>query len=130
MKNKSCSRIKLLVWCAGFSATVFLTASRADTSPQDTPQQESLPSIKALEPLDSTRDIISHQLIRFADSIDTFFAGDRVYDELQESHIKVYLLQTNVENEEPLYQTKIKAKLVFPKTQERLKLLIESDDED
>ncbi|WP_455217158.1 hypothetical protein, partial [Kaarinaea lacus] len=116
-------------------ANVFLTAAMADTPPQDappqdTPKQEEPPSISALEPFDNTVDIISHQVVRLADSIDTFFAGDRVYEELQESHVKVYLLQTHTENEKPLYETKIKAKLTFPKTERRLKLLIETDEVD
>lgn len=96
-----------------------------------TPEKDSdIPSIRALERFDAPRDTISRQVVRFADRVDTFFSGDRVYDELQESHIKLYIIQTHFEHDKPVYDTKIKAKLNFPKTEKKLKLLVESDEEE
>lgn len=96
----------------------------------DSQNDELLPSIKILEPLDTPRDAISHGVASFADWIDTFFAGDRVYDEIQESHVKYYAQQTYFDKDGPSFYSKLKVKLVFPKTEKRLKLLIESEEDD
>jgi len=92
--------------------------------------EEPIPSIKILEDYDSYRDTASQQVTRFANWIDNFFADDRIYDEQQGSYIKLYLLQTYFEDDEPLYDAQVKARLDIPKTQKKLQLLIESDDED
>lgn len=125
MINKPTSTFKTIIIFLGL--TLCFIQARADT---DSQEKDELPSIKALERFDSPRNIISNQVVRFADWVDTFFAGDRAYDELQGSYIKLYLLQTNLDHEKPAYDTKLKAKLVFPKTQKRLKLLIERDEEE
>ena len=106
-----------------FSPTVY-----AETLPKD--KMEEIPSIESLEKFDSYRDTASHQVTRFANWIDNFFADDRIYDEKQGSHIKLNLLQTYFEDYKPEYEAEIKAKLDLPKTQGKLQLLIESDDED
>lgn len=93
-------------------------------------QAEPIPSIELLEPLDSYRDSASGYVTDFANWIDNFFADDFDYDERQGSHIKLYLLQTHFEDDKPVYDAKIKAKLDLPKTQKKLQLLIESVDED
>ncbi len=93
-------------------------------------QAEPSPSIEALEKYDSHRDLASKQVTDFANWIDNFFADDFDYDERQGSHIKLYLLQTHFEDDKPVYDAKIKAKLDLPKTQNKLQLLIESVDED
>lgn len=123
------SRLSILqlFHCGLVSAFCFSSSVNAADAGQ---QNDALPSIKLLEPLDTPRDFISQQVVNFADSIDAFFAGDRVYDELQESHIKIYIQQIHYEKRSPLYETKIKAKLAFPKTQKRLKLLIESEEDE
>jgi hypothetical protein len=123
----SVNKYKILTIAIGLTQVFCFTTVNADTNNLKNDEQ---PSIEALEPFDATRDTISHQVVSFADWIDTFFAGDRVYDELQESHVKIYMLQTHFEHDKPLYQTKIKAKLNFPKTEQRLKLLIESGEDD
>ncbi len=92
--------------------------------------EEPLPSIGVLESYDSYRDTASRQVTRFANWIDNFFADDRIYDEKQGSYIKLHLLQTYFEDDKPLYDAQIKAKLDIPKTQQRLQLFIESNDED
>ena len=103
-------------------------ALHAETAPIK--KEDQLPSIRTLEPLDRYRDTASQKVTRFANWIDNFFANDRIYDETQGSYIKLYLLQTYSENDKPIYDAQIKAKLDVPKTQKRLQLFIISDDED
>lgn len=111
----------------GLLPALLCATVKADDSVQ---KDEPLPSLSILEPLDKPRDVISRQVINFADWIDTFFAGDRVYDELQESHVKLYIQQTYFDNNGPSYYSKLKVKLVFPKTEKRLKLLIEDEEDE
>lgn len=127
MKSLLANRYKIIAFSIGLTQALCVASVNAETASQKADEQ---PSIKAIEPFDATRDVISYQVVRFADWIDTFFAGERAYDELQESHVKIYVLQTHFEHDKPLYETKVKAKLTFPKTQKRLKLLIESEDDD
>lgn len=123
MKNQPVNKYKIIAFSIGLTQALCITSVNAETASQKADEQ---PSIKALEPFDATRDAISNQVVRFADWIDTFFAGERVYDdELQESFVKIYMLQTHLEHDKPLYEKKIKAILTFPKTEQRLKLLIE-----
>jgi len=103
-------------------------ALHAETSP--TKEEDQLPSIRTLEPLDRYRDTASQKVTRFANWIDNFFANDRIYNEAQRSYIKLYLIQTHIENNKSIYDAQIKAKLDIPKTQKRLQLFIESIDED
>ena len=93
-------------------------------------QAEPIPSIELLEPLDSYRDSASEYVTDFANWIDNFFADDRIYDEKQGSYIKLNILQTYFEDDEPVYDAQIKAKLDIPKTQKRLQLFVESIDAD
>jgi hypothetical protein len=91
--------------------------------------EEPPPSIGVLESYDSYRDTASRQVTRFANWIDNYFADDRVYDEKQGSYLKLNILQTYFENDDPLYDAQIRAKLDIPKTQKRLQLFILSNDE-
>ncbi len=91
--------------------------------------EEPLPSIEVLEGYDSYRDTASQQVTRFANWIDNYFADDRIYDEKQGSYLKLNILQTYFENDDPLYDAQIRAKLDIPKTQKRLQLFILSNDE-
>lgn len=91
---------------------------------------EALPSIKVLEPLNETRDVVSTQVTRFANWLDSFFGDDRVYQESQNSHIKLNLLHIREEGTKPLYDANLQGKLTLPNTQKRLKLIIETDTEE
>lgn len=93
-------------------------------------QAEDLPSISYLDGLNGTHAYISRQIQDFADKLDTFFSNDRAFEELQGSRINLNLLQTNIDHKKPGYRAELRAKLVFPKTQKKLKLLIETQDED
>lgn len=126
MNIKPVDKSIILATTLGFTYVLYFSPVYAVSSPQ----KDEEPSIGALERFDASRNAVSRQVVRFADWIDTFFAGDRVYDELQESHVKIYMLQTHFEHGKPKYESKIKAKLTFPKTEHRLKLLIESNEDD
>ena len=110
--------------------TLFALLFTASSTLAENKTEEPLPSIKILEEYNTQRDLASKQVTRFANWVDNFFANDFAYDELQGSHIKLFLSQTSTENEKTTYDTKIKAKLELPKTQKKFQLLIESLDEE
>jgi len=113
---------------AFFLLLFIFPALHAETLPKK--EQEPPPSIETLEIFDSYRDTASQQVTRFANWIDNFFADDRIYDEKQGSYIKLNILQTYFEDDKPVYDALIKAKLDIPKTQKRLQLFVESIDAD
>jgi hypothetical protein len=109
--------------------TLFSTsAPSAESTEKEQPPPP--PRILMLEPLDSHRDAASKQVTRFANWLDSFFADERIYEESQKSHLKLNLLQINEEGYEPRYDASLQGKLTLPNTQERLKLLLESDNEE
>ena len=93
-------------------------------------ETEPVPRILMLEPLDSSRDAASKQVTAFANWLDSFFADDRIYEESQKSHLKLNLLHISEEGNEPRYEANLQGKLTLPNTQERLKILFESDPEE
>ncbi len=88
------------------------------------------PRISLLEPLDGTRNAVAHQVTEFANWLDNFFGDERIYDESQNSSLKLNLLQINEEGHQPRYETNLQGKLTLPNTQKRLELLFESDPEE
>jgi len=108
-------------------AQVTLGSDKTQTKNQ---QAGDLPSISYLKGFDDTHSYISRQIQDFADALDTFFSNDRAFEELQGSRININLLQSNIDHKKPGYRAELRAKLVFPKTQKKLKLLIETQDED
>lgn len=110
-----------------FSSTAYSAEDEAANKEKETLPQ---PRILMLEPLDSHRDAASKQVTAFANWLDSFFADERIYEESQKSHLKLNLLQINEEGYEPRYEAKLQGKLTLPNTQERLKLLLESDNVD
>ena len=97
---------------------------------KDAVPEEPLPKIEVLEKFDDTRNKASSYITRFGNWFDNFFADDLIYNEQQGSYIKLHLLQTYYEDDKPLYDAQIKAKLDIPKTQQKLQLFFESLDED
>ncbi|MCF6257382.1 MAG: hypothetical protein L3J98_02055 [Gammaproteobacteria bacterium] len=88
------------------------------------------PRISLLEPLDGTRNAVAHQVTEFANWLDNFFGDERIYDESQNSSLKLNLLQINEEGHQPRYEANLQGKLTLPNTQKRLELLFESDPEE
>lgn len=91
---------------------------------------ETPPNIVLLEPLNDTRDVVSSQVTQFANWIDNFFGDDRIYEESQNSHLKLNLLHISEEGHQPRYEVNLQGKLTLPNTQKRLKILLESDPEE
>jgi len=97
---------------------------------ETTSEKPTEPHISILEPLDRTRNAVSYRVTEFANWLDNFFGDDRIYDESQNSRLKLNLLQINEEGYQPRYETSLQGKLTLPNTQKRLQLLFESDPEE
>jgi len=120
-----------------FCAALFISAAlnatplhAAETTSKNPAEKPGEPHIPLLEPLDNTRNAVSRQVTEFANWLDNFFGDDRIYDESQNSRLKLNLLQINEEGYQPRYEANLQGKLTLPNTQERLKLLFESDPEE
>ncbi|HHI93489.1 MAG TPA: hypothetical protein ENK04_08265 [Gammaproteobacteria bacterium] len=115
-----------------FSLPLFYSSPlhASEESNKDPTENTTEPHISLLEPLDSTRNAVSHRVTEFANWLDNFFGDDRIYDESQNSRLKLNLLQISEEGYEPRYKTSLQGKLTLPNTQKRLKLLFESDPEE
>jgi len=72
---------------------------------------------------------VAHQVTEFANWLDNFFGDERIYNESQNSSLKLNLLQINEEGHQPRYEANLQGKLTLPNTQKRLELLFESDPE-
>lgn len=114
------------------AATLCLASGNVLSAETQTPASTTDPSptIDALTPLDSSRDALSQQITTFANWLDNFFGDDRVYEESQKSHLKINLLHIRNEGNEPHFDANVQGKLSLPNTQNRLKILFESDAED
>jgi hypothetical protein len=123
--RKQAVRKQIVISC--FCAIALFSAQLHAAKTEET---EPVPRILMLEPLDSSRDAASKQVTAFANWLDSFFADDRIYEESQKSHLKLNLLHISEEGYEPRYEAKLQGKLTLPHTQERLKILFESDPEE
>lgn len=125
----STSRQQLRCWLA--AALLSVSGSALSQPSQSTDDgKDQAPTIAALTPLDNSRDALSQQITTFANWLDNFFGDDRVYEESQKSHLKINLLHIRDEGNEPHFDANVQGKLSLPNTENRLKLLIESDAED
>jgi hypothetical protein len=88
------------------------------------------PNIKLLEPLDKPRGIIGQGVTDFADWLDGFFGENRIYQETQNSYLKLHFIHTITEGESPLYDAKLNGKIDLPRLEKNFKLLFESEQED
>jgi hypothetical protein len=123
-RKKSIISAFLLLMC-------FTHIAMGDTKIEKKNQEEDAPpTISYLNQFEPEHKYISQQILDFADMLDTFFTNDRAYDELQDSHVNLLILHTNADNKKPGYRAQLRAKIVFPKTQKKLKLLIESQGQD
>lgn len=113
-------------------ASLLLASSlgHAETTPPPAPDPDAEPRIEALESLTPTHEIMSQGVTDFANWLDSFFGDERIYEESQNSHIKLYLLQISEDEQNPRYDAQLKGKLTLPGTQRKLKLLIESTPEE
>lgn len=121
--NQHTSPFALPLWRAVtcFAALLSLTLHAAEPAE---------PEIALLTPLDSSHNVASRQVTDLANWLDNFFGDDRIYDESQKSHLKLNLLHISEEGYEPRYDAGLQGKLSLPNTQDRLKILFESDSEE
>jgi len=113
-----------LFFIASLFSTPLLAAEEAN---KDFTEEIAEPHITLLEPLDNTRNLVSQQVTDFANWLDNFFGDDRIYDESQNSRLKLNLLQINEDGYQPRFEANLQGKLTLPNTQKRLKVLFESD---
>jgi len=125
--------LDLICCCTTLFFSILLCAiplHAAEEINRDATENITEPHIPLLEPLDSTRNVVSHQVTEFANWLDNFFGDERIYDESQNSSLKLNLLQINEEGYQPRYEANLQGKLTLPNTQKRLELLFESDSEE
>lgn len=114
----------------GLCATTLFAPPLQAGEAENTESTDPLPRILMLEPLNEYRDTAAEGVTQLANWLDNFFANDLVYDEKQKSHIKLNLLQISEEGYEPRYEANLQGKLTLPDTEDRLKILLESDPEE
>jgi hypothetical protein len=73
---------------------------------------------------------LSSDILKVATSIDNFFGTKRADDEDNDTRIRIYTISTKLEGENPFTEGNVKLQLVLPKTQKRLQLIIQNDNED
>ena len=88
---------------------------------------------ESLDFLDWSRELVFEYVESLNDGVDSFFMGDFLDDELIEdessgSNGRIFLITRRVEGEGVDYQTGVSLKLVLPRTRDRLKLLVETDE--
>jgi hypothetical protein len=77
--------------------------------------------------LEKTRKTIGTSVGKLANRMDAFFAGSRAYDETRGNYAQLNLLTLWQDTGALTFNSTVEAKLVFPRTEERWKLLIETD---
>lgn len=108
-------------------------APEADLDTQDAlvPEEE---SDLELEFLDWSRELVFEYVESLNDGVDSFFMGDFLDDEIIDdessgSNGRLFLTTRRVKGDGGVdYQTGVNLKLVLPKTRDRLKLLVETDE--
>lgn len=93
-------------------------------------ETELIPRILMLEPLNDRHKAASQGVTQLANWLDSFFADDLIFDESQNSYLKLNLLQISEKGHKPRYEANLQGKLTLPNTQDRLKILFESDPEE
>ena len=79
---------------------------------------------------DDTHNLISKEITGFASQIDSFFAEERSQHFVNKSQIRLFVDTEFRESTEPVSTPDMRIKLVLPRTQKRLQLIIESDKEE
>ena len=77
--------------------------------------------------MEVVRKKVSTTVGKLANRMDAFFAGKRAYDETRGNYAQVNLLTLWQDTGAFTFNSTVEAKLIFPNTEERWKLLIETD---
>jgi hypothetical protein len=104
------------------SMIFFLVASPLAASEPEPPG-------RFLRTLERSHDAFSSEVGRFAERIDLFLGGNRVCEDSQESYIHAGVSTVLRENGDVRFDRILRARFDLPNTEDRFKLLIESDPE-
>jgi len=94
--------------------------------------QEPLPQVQppdSYDSMDAPRNYLSDKIAKLASSIDRFFGGDRHYQESNQSVIQMSLARVAGYGGDPKFNLAAKVNISLPATEERLRLLLETDPE-
>lgn len=116
--------LKLIIICN------FLLPGSAHAEANGTTLTTNEPLVKPLETFDASQKAVSQRVIKFANWLDSFFGENRIYQESTENYLKVNFLHLIEDGKSPRYDAQLKGKITLPGTEDRLKLLIESEPED
>lgn len=79
---------------------------------------------------DAVRDAVSGAVNRAANRLDRFFGNPRVYREHYDSYAQLDLVALNKQYEPPAYRSDLRFKIALPYTENRWKVVVESDARD
>jgi hypothetical protein len=79
---------------------------------------------------DHTHRTLSKKITTFAESIDNFFGTKKGKNKVNKSKVRIYVDTLKTEGEIPTSEGNVKLQLVLPKTQDRLRFVLESEDDD
>lgn len=79
---------------------------------------------------DHTHKTLSKKVVNFADTIDSFFATKKAEDRVNKTKLRIYTDTIKYEGQDPTSEGNVKLQLVLPKTQDRLRFVLESEDEE
>ena len=94
--------------------------------------QEPLPQVQppdSFDSMDAPRNYLSDKIAKLASSFDRFFGGDRHYQESNQSVIQVSLARVAGYGGVPKFNLDANVNVSLPATEERLRLLLETDPE-
>lgn len=80
--------------------------------------------------LEKPHSVLSGGVEALSKRIDTFFSGERAYEEATGSHARLIGQSVFEEGGDANYRIDVRGKVVLPSTQKKLRLLIETDTED
>jgi hypothetical protein len=113
--------ISLFPWAAA-------SATAPDEPVQGDPVLEELLK-KSLNLAESTRDVLSSQVVNIADYVDTFIGSERAEDEINGTHVRLRHANTVYQDGSTAHVFSTLFKLDLPRTNRRLSLVIESDND-
>lgn len=78
---------------------------------------------------DHTHRTLSKKISTFAQTLDGFFATKKSENRINKTKIRIYTDSVKTEGDDPTHEGNVKLQLVLPRTQERLRFVLESEDE-
>lgn len=80
--------------------------------------------------VDSAHDVISKNILNFTAVIDEYFSDGKFKEMKNESQLKLSMLMENRESVHPTYTPDFNFRMILPRTQRRLQLVVEPSDSD